>query len=43
MLSSSRLAEMWPTRIARRMVDLAQPVPCDAVPRVKAAMVRTVL
>jgi hypothetical protein len=41
--SSSRLAEMRPARIARRMVDLAQPVACDAVPRVKVAMVRPVL
>ena len=36
---SSRIAEIRPARMARRMVDLAQPVACEAVPRVKEAMV----
>ena len=36
---SSRVADSRPALMARRMVDLAQPVACEAVPRVKTAMV----
>ena len=39
---SSRVADSRPALIARRIVLLAVPVACDAVPRVKLAMVRAV-